>query len=120
MKKRFTYIEIYLIGITIIAIGFVFVGLVDKLYLFFLTAPVLGFGGGIMMTNINAWMLSVAHHSKRVKSSGYLTSSLFLGQFFSPVLTMPIVANFGVQYFFIVVGIILFTSVFIALLLKKK
>jgi MFS family permease len=119
LKKRFEFRRIYLIGMGIIGLGFIFVGLIENIYLFFLTAPILGFGGGLMMTNVSAWMLSLAHHTKRVKSSGYLTSSLFMGQFFSPIATMPIVAYFGVQDFFMVFGITLFVGIGLALLVSS-
>lgn len=107
LKKRFTFGTIYLIGMLIISIGFILIGLVIDVHLFFFTSPIMGFGGGILMTNISAWMLSRAHHTKRVKSSGYLTSSLFAGQFFSPIIFHPVVSYFGVQDFFIVTGLLL-------------
>jgi len=105
LKKHFSFVSIYLMGLIIIGIGFILIGLVDNLYLFFLTSPIMGFGGGVMMTNISAWMLHKAHHKKRIKSSGYLTSALFMGQFFSPIVFHPVVAHFGVHQFFIIVGI---------------
>ncbi|MBD3798195.1 MAG: MFS transporter [Campylobacterales bacterium] len=96
-----------MIGMGIVAAGFLLIGNVHNVYLFFFTSPILGFGGGLLMTNITAWMLHLAHESRRVKSSGYLTSSLFLGQFFSPILFHPAVEQFGVQYFFVVTGLTL-------------
>lgn len=120
LKRTFSFAHIYMMGMGIIAIGFIVVSLIQNLYLFFLTAPILGFGGGLMMTNVSAWMLSRAHHTKRVKSSGYLTSSLFMGQFFSPILTMPIVSYFGVQHFFLVFGLIIIAGVFVSFLLKRS
>lgn len=121
LKKRFAFRSIYMIGFLIIGTGFIIVGNIDNLVIFFLTSPILGFGGGLMMANMTAWMLSVAHHSKRVKSSSYLTSALFLGQFFSPIVTHPLVAHFGVQNFFIVSGGILFVSIAVSFgLLKLK
>lgn len=104
LKKRFSFSMIYIIGMAIMSVGFILIGLVHDVRLFFFTSPILGFGGGILMTNITAWMLSRAHHTKRIKSSGYLTSSLFLGQFFSPIVFHPVVSYFGVQHFFIVIG----------------
>ncbi|MBN2825626.1 MAG: MFS transporter [Campylobacterales bacterium] len=114
LKKRFDFGSIYLIGLVIIGVGFILIGLVDNVYLFFATSPIMGFGGGLMMTNISAWMLHKAHHKKRVKSSGYLTSSLFLGQFFSPILFHPVVSHFGVHRFFEIVGAAILIMVFIA------
>jgi len=118
LKKSFSFEIIYIIGMLIIGIGFILIGLVRDVNLFFLTAPILGFGGGVLMTNISVWMLSKAHHSKRVKSSGYLTSSLFLGQFFSPILFHPFVSYFGIQDFFIVSGIFLAIVVGVVTMLR--
>ena len=107
LKRRFSFEAIYLIGMGIISIGFVLIGLVEHVRYFFFTSPLMGFGGGILMTNVAAWMLHKAHHTKRVKASGYLTSSLFMGQFFSPIVFYPLVDSFGVQHFFIAVGVMI-------------
>jgi MFS family permease len=107
LKKRFTFRQIYIIGMIILAIGFIIIGFVTNIYLFFLTSPIMGFGGGLLMANMTTWMLSVSHHKKRVKSSGYLTSALFFGQFSSPIVTHPLVVYFGVQDFFIATGLII-------------
>lgn len=108
LKKYFKFSQIYLIGMMIIAIGFILIGNISSINYFFLTSPILGFGGGILIANMTAWMLSVAHHTKRIKSSSYLTSALYMGQFSSPLLFHPMVEYFGVQDFFIVSGVGLF------------
>jgi len=121
LKKRFDFAAIYLIGMAIIATGFVIIGEVRSVYLFFLTSPIMGFGGGLLMTNVMAWMLSRSHHSRRVKSSGYMSSSLFMGQFFSPIVFHPLVAQFGVQHFFVITGGFLMGGVAaVALLYRLK
>jgi len=119
LKKRLAFGQIYMLGMSIIAAGFVLIGLVDDVHLFFLTSPIMGFGGGLLMANMTAWMLSMSHHSKRVKSSSYLTSALFFGQFFSPVITYPAVSYFGVQKFFIVSGSLLAVAVLTARIFSK-
>lgn len=115
LKPKFSYGTIFLIALSIIALGFIGVGLVNNLYLFYLTAPLLGFGGGIMMTNLTAWMLSLTNIKKRVKASGYFTSSLFLGQFASPLVFHPLVSHLGVQNFFFSIGLSLICIVFLYL-----
>jgi len=122
LKKYFAFNHIYLIGMGVIATGFILVGFINNVYFFFLISPILGFGGGILMANMSTWMLHVAHHTKRVKSSGYLTSALFLGQFCSPLFTHPFVEYFGVKDFFIASGVSLSIIIFIFVLLihKKK
>lgn len=116
LKPKFSYLSIFLIASFIIALGFTGVGLVTNTYYFFFTAPLLGFGGGIMMTNLTAWMLSKTTMKKRVKSSGYFTSALFLGQFNSPLIFHGLVSYLGVQDFFLCVGLSLVFIVFITIL----
>ncbi len=111
LKQHFSFKMIYVIGLGIIGIGFVLISLVEDVHLFFLTSPIMGFGGGILMTNIMAWMLSKSHQSKRVKSSGYITSAIFLGQFASPIVFHPFVLYFGIQEFFAVIGLTLLAVV---------
>ena len=114
LKTKFNYVTIYLIGIFLMAIGFSFVGLINNVHYFFITSPILGFAGGIMMTNVTAWMLSKTSVKKRVKSSGYYTSAIFLGQFLSPVVFHPIIEKLSdIQDFFLVIGIFLFSIIFI-------
>ena len=119
LKEHFSFGMIYLFGLVIIGIGFILISLVDDVRFFFLTSPIMGFGGGILMTNVMAWMLSKSHHSKRVKSSGYITSAIFLGQFSSPLVFHPVVAAFGIQDFFAVVGVGLLVIVAVAMLFKR-
>jgi len=111
LKQKYSFSTIYIIALFIIGIGFLAIGNVHDVHLFYLTSPIMGFGGGIMMTNVTAWMLSRTSFEKRVKSSGYLTSFLFMGQFFSPIVFHPFVAYFGVQHFFIFIGCCLVTIV---------
>ena len=121
LKTRYSFSTIYMIGLFITGIGFAAIGMVNSVTVFFFTSPIVGFGGGIMMTNITAWMLSKTSLKKRVKSSGYFTSALFLGQFFSPIVFHPVVSRMPVQDFFFLIGVCLMMLVVLsALYLKSK
>lgn len=119
LKNKFSFSTIYFVGLSLIALGFATVGVINNIYFFFIASPILGFAGGVMMTNVTAWMLSKTSLKKRVKSSGYFTSCLFLGQFSSPIVFHPLINIFEIQKFFLVVGLGLFTISFIILLTKK-
>jgi MFS family permease len=110
-KQKFKFSTIYIIGMSIIAFGFVLIGNIDNVYLFFITSPIMGFGGGLLMANMTSWMLHVAHHTKRIKSSAYLSSAYFFGQFCSPLATMPLVDLVGVKDFFVFSGVLLFIAI---------
>ena len=120
LKTRFNFVSIYLIGITLIALGFSIVGVINHIYFFFISSPILGFAGGLMMTNVTAWMLSKTSHEKRVKSSGYFTSAIFLGQFLSPIVFHPFLDFLEIQDFFWFIGLSLFICSFIAFVILKK
>lgn len=121
LKTKFNFPTIYLIGIFLMATGFSLIGLITNVNYFFFTSPILGFAGGIMMTNVTAWMLSKTNHEKRVKSSGYFTSAIFLGQFLSPVVFHPIINEINdIQNFFLLIGGFLFLLIFVFILLKKQ
>ncbi|WP_072681900.1 MFS transporter [Arcobacter sp. LA11] len=119
LKTKFSFPTIFLIALIIIAIGFSGIGLNHNLYLFYFITPFLGFGGGIMMTNLTAWMLSRTTLKRRVKTSGYFTSSLFLGQFSSPIVFHPFVDKLGVQNFFLLIGISLIVITLFSILKLK-
>ena len=119
LKKYFDFSTIYMIGMSIISIGFIGISQVTESQYFFITAPIIGLGGGILMTNMTAWLLHYAHSTKRVKATAYLTSSFFLGQFFSPILTYPIVHYFGIVDFFKVMGIGLILVLIVTLIYKR-
>lgn len=119
LKKRLNFVAIYLLGITLIALGFSLVGIINHIYFFFITSPILGFAGGLMMTNVTAWMLSKTSHKKRVKSSGYFTSAIFLGQFLSPIVFHPFLDFLEIQDFFLFIGLSLFLISFIAFLVLR-
>jgi len=119
-KKRLDFSSIYLIGMLIIGIGFILIGNVNNVYLFFITSPIMGFGGGLLMANMTSWMLHVAHHTKRIKASAYLSSAYFFGQFCSPLATMPLVEYVGVKDFFVVSGIFLSIVIFLGTILTKR
>ncbi len=118
LKRHFDFPTIYMIGMSIIALGFMGISQVREINWFFIVTPIIGLGGGILMTNMTAWLLHYAHSTKRVKATSYLTSSFFLGQFFSPILTYPIVQYFGIVDFFKVMGIGLLVVLLLALVWK--
>ncbi len=119
LVKTMPFYQIYLLGLSSMAMGMFGIGQVQSVEYFFLTAPIIGFSGGLLMSNITTWMLSFTDEQNRIKASSYLTSALFLGQFFSPVFSYPLVMKLGVQNFFEMLGIGILLCVVSALILVK-
>ncbi|CZE48726.1 MFS transporter [Campylobacter geochelonis] len=106
-KAKFGFAQIFLLAVLINSLGLVGVGIVKNIHFFFLTSFIIGFGGGLAMTNMSAWMLSYTNIHQRVKASSLLVSAIFLGQFISPFMTFPVVAKVGIQNAFLYIGIML-------------
>ncbi len=63
-----------------------------------------GLGIGLFAPNITGWLDSVAPAELRGKAVGGMTSALFLGQFFSPIITQPFINRLGLSATFAVAG----------------
>lgn len=64
----------------------------------------IGLGLGMNVPNFNAWMLSRTPAPARARAIGWLVCCVFLGQFFSPVLTQPLVAALGIGHAYLAAG----------------
>ena len=65
---------------------------------------VLGLGVGLSFPNLTAWLTQVAPVAVRGRAIGLLSSSLFLGQFMSPLLTQPVAHLTSLRSMFWLVG----------------
>jgi len=106
IKARFSYIQIYSATFTLFGLGLFIISQASSIAgLYFATVPI-GMGFGLLFVNTNAWFLSLVPAHKRGKAAGVLTSSLFLGQFASPLLFQPIVSAYGIQSLFFIISLV--------------
>jgi len=61
-----------------------------------------GLGIGLFPANSVGWLATIVPAELRGKAVGGMTSVLFLGQFFSPIITQPVVAWVGLAGMFAV------------------
>lgn len=79
----------------------------------------LGAGGGIMIVNNTSYLLSIAPDSQRARAVGFLSSSIFFGQFASPFISDPIVNAVGIVNMFLIFAIAIYICALIFLFKKK-
>lgn len=105
IKARLSYQQIFSLTFALFGTGLFLISQASSIaFLFLATAPI-GMGFGLLLVNTNSWFLSLVPAHKRGKASGVLTSSLFLGQFSSPILFEPIVSAYGIQGLFLGVAV---------------
>jgi MFS family permease len=97
LRTRLSFTHILVLLLIMMGIGYGIVALGNRYHIILLGQLLVGFGLGLAMPNMNVWVSSVTPTSLRGKALGGLTTSMFLGQFFCPILTQPLVKHLGFQ-----------------------
>ncbi|MCP4361027.1 MAG: NmrA family NAD(P)-binding protein [Chloroflexi bacterium] len=81
-----------------------------------------GLGIGLFPPNNSVWLASVTPSLLRGRAVGGMTSALFLGQFFSPIITQPLIQQIGIANTFATAGAasILVAALFAATVMKRS
>jgi len=104
IKAKFSYLQIYSATFALFGLGLFILSHADSIAQLYYSTAFIGMAFGLLLVNTNSWFLSKVPASKRGKASGILASSFFLGQFSSPLIFQPIVAAYGIQTLFFVIG----------------
>lgn len=119
VKARLSYIQIYALSFALMGVGFYFVGVARSYATVLAGMAVGGLGMGFLMPNPSLWLMSLAPAKIRGRLIGGLTMAVFLGQFFSPIASEPVVKQWSLSIAFGAAGIIMF-SMAIAFLLSNQ
>jgi MFS family permease len=95
IKAKLSFTAIYGIAFLNMGIGYCFISLGTAYPVVLLGLAVAGSGLGLLMPNMNFCLTSVTPDAMRGKILSGVTTSLFLGQFLSPLLSQPISSRLG-------------------------
>ena len=108
LKKRLSFEQLFVIVYLFFGTGLFIISQVTTLTSLFGAALFIGVGFGLLLVNINMWLLSLVAAHKRGRAIGLLTSSFYLGQFVSPILFEPIVRLEGIRGLFFIIAMFVF------------
>ncbi len=100
----------------LIGAGFTVAALSSQLSSLYLGMAICGAGAGLLMPNANAQLALLAPASARGRLFGGLTSSVFIGQFVSPLFVLPVVRINGYEGLLGAFGFAAFVSFVLGLL----
>ncbi|MFW5758095.1 MAG: MFS transporter [Bacteroidota bacterium] len=121
LKKRMKFSTLMAMVYFIIFLGYWIISIADSYLMVIPGILVSGFGFGLMMPNINLWLISLAPPALRGRLVGYLNFSLFLGMFSSPILIQPLIGITGLyNTFFFTAVILLFMSMAFAVFSYRR
>lgn len=95
LKTRFSFEQLAAFGLALLGMGWMFSGLATGLFQMLVGFVISGIGGGMLTPNWTTWVSSFAPAHLRGRLLGGLTTGIFLGQFFSPLLAQPFIGVFG-------------------------
>lgn len=110
LRAKCSIFLLYFISLSAIGVGFLLIGAIQKYEALICALVLIGSGLGIILVNNTSWLLSVAGDFERAKAAGFLSASVFMGQFCSPFITQPLVRMGGIPFMLDINGFILLTS----------
>ena len=119
LKSHLSFTQIFMISYFLFSIGFFIISQVTDSYQLFFSSFFIGAGFGLTLVNINVWLLSKLHNYNKGHAIGILTSSMFLGQFFSPLFAELFIESIGIQGLFLLLSTLLGILAFTLLLVSK-
>ncbi|MBF2006772.1 MAG: MFS transporter, partial [Chlorogloeopsis fritschii C42_A2020_084] len=95
VRAKLDFVSILPIIFGFMGIGYTIIGLVSSYALVLLGLGFAGMGLGLLMPNMTVWVSAAVPDAVRGRALGGLSTSLFLGQFLSPIVSQPISAKLG-------------------------
>jgi MFS family permease len=115
LKGRFSFAAIFSMAFLAFSINHFIIALTPVYAVTIVALLVGGLGIGMFQPNNSVWLAVVSPAAQRGRAVGGLTSAIFLGQFFSPILTQPLLRNLGMAgTFAVAAGVSLLVAVIFA------
>jgi MFS family permease len=95
LKQHMEFTSFLPIIFGFMGIGYLLIGQSSNWAQALVGLAVSGMGLGILMPNMTVWLSSAVADAGRGKALGWLSTSMFLGQFLSPIVTQPLTKAFG-------------------------
>ena len=120
LKKIMSFAMIYVLGFTMMSIGYWITGNTGSYALIVTAMIIAGFGFGLIIPNTNLWIIELSPLEYRGRNLGALNSFLFFGQFLSPITLEPLILGFGLNTLFIACAVLLLVMAVSFLILKSR
>jgi MFS family permease len=100
VRRAIGYVGVFALGHGAMALGFALLALAATPLAWFVGAAAVGAGYALVSPSFVTLTLALAPLRRRGMAGGVLTTSVFIGQFCSPLLSTPLVAAYGFEGLF--------------------
>jgi MFS family permease len=95
LKQKMEFVTFLPIIFGLMGIGYLLIGQSSMWAQVLVGLAISGMGLGILMPNMSVWLSSAVPDNLRGRALGGLSTSMFLGQFLSPIVTQPLTKSMG-------------------------
>ncbi len=107
LKERMEFVTFLPIIFGLMGIGYLLIGQSSNWAQVLAGLVIAGMGLGILMPNMSVWLSAAIPDQMRGRALGGLSTSMFLGQFLSPIVTQPLTKPLGLGGVYALTGGIL-------------
>ena len=90
IKNHWHFSSIYSFSFLFLGLGYIIIYYVTDYFLITLGLLIGGIGMGVLIPNSNIWVVTLSPEPMRGRIVGGLTTSIFIGQFISPIVIQPV------------------------------
>lgn len=91
------HLPVLLLSYLLMMLGYLMLGFAESLAMVYLAMPLIGIGLGLNFPNLTIWLMSKIPTGMRGRASGGMTTAVFFGQFISPLISQPLVVDYGLD-----------------------
>lgn len=95
LRQRLSFSQVLAIGFLSFGIGYLIIAIAPTYATVLIGLIIAGIGFGVLIPNANVWLNAITPTAARGRAVGGLSTSVFLGQFFSPILSQPLIQQTG-------------------------
>jgi MFS family permease len=104
LKQKMEFVTFLPIIFGLMGIGYLLIGQSSVWAQVLVGLAISGMGLGILMPNMSVWLSSAVPDAMRGRALGGLSTSMFLGQFLSPIVTQPLTKSVGLSGVYAAIG----------------
>jgi len=122
IKSSQSFRNIFIVAFLLMGSGYVIISFAENYLQVVSGLAIAGVGLGLLIPNVTLCLISETPALYRGRVLGGLLTSLFLGQFFSAIVSQPLISELGSSITFGLIGFMLMilSLVFVAMKLKEK
>jgi MFS family permease len=120
IKARLSFSEVYILSFILMGIGYFFISKSVEYHHYIMSIAFSGMGVGLLMPTGALWVITIAPPHLRGQLISGVSTSMFLGMFFSPIIVQPLVNNIQFKGAFASASILLIVMALFFLIFRNR